>query len=137
MYFNEISHHIYVSEYRGRSALFFKHSFNVPMNLTNYNFTLFLTAICSERVGQMTKTFNDIEAVTRLLEEKERDLELAARIGQTLLDRNKSLSEKNDQLEAEVSECHDKVCVLWLVILFVWGLMSFQRLRSYLDGACL
>lgn len=25
--------------------------------------------LCAERVGQMTKTYNDIDAVTRLLEE--------------------------------------------------------------------
>lgn len=29
----------------------------------------FLTVLCAERVGQMTKTYNDIDAVTRLLEE--------------------------------------------------------------------
>jgi trafficking kinesin-binding protein 1 len=37
----------------------------------------------------MTKTYHDVEAVTRLLEEKEKDLELAAKIGQELLERNK------------------------------------------------
>ena len=40
----------------------------------------------------MTKTYNDIDAVTRLLEEKEKDLELAAKIGQQLLERNKQAS---------------------------------------------
>ena len=30
---------------------------------------LFFAVLCGERVGQMTKTYNDIEAVTRLLEE--------------------------------------------------------------------
>lgn len=30
---------------------------------------LFLAVLCAERVGQMTKTYNDIDAVTRLLEE--------------------------------------------------------------------
>jgi hypothetical protein len=30
----------------------------------------------------MTKTYHDIDAVTRLLQEKEKDLELAAKIGQ-------------------------------------------------------
>lgn len=29
----------------------------------------FLAVLCAERVGQMTKTYNDIDAVTRLLEE--------------------------------------------------------------------
>lgn len=30
---------------------------------------LFLAVLCAERVGQMTKTYNDIDSVTRLLEE--------------------------------------------------------------------
>lgn len=29
----------------------------------------FFAVLCAERVGQMTKTYNDIDAVTRLLEE--------------------------------------------------------------------
>ncbi|XP_019636475.1 PREDICTED: trafficking kinesin-binding protein 1-like isoform X12 [Branchiostoma belcheri] len=61
-----------------------------------------VTALCSDRVAQMTKTYNDIEAVTRLLEEKERDLELAAKIGQSLLERNRLLSQKNDYLEEQL-----------------------------------
>ena len=40
------------------------------------------------------RTYHDVEAVTRLLEEKERDLELAAHIGQELLQRNKESDEK-------------------------------------------
>ncbi|XP_078621559.1 trafficking kinesin-binding protein 1-like isoform X18 [Branchiostoma floridae x Branchiostoma japonicum] len=64
--------------------------------------TLKYFALCSDRVAQMTKTYNDIEAVTRLLEEKERDLELAAKIGQSLLERNRLLSQKNDYLEEQL-----------------------------------
>ncbi|XP_078702431.1 trafficking kinesin-binding protein 1-like isoform X38 [Branchiostoma floridae x Branchiostoma belcheri] len=60
------------------------------------------SSLCSDRVAQMTKTYNDIEAVTRLLEEKERDLELAAKIGQSLLERNRLLSQKNDYLEEQL-----------------------------------
>ena len=37
---------------------------------------------CGDRLSQMTKTYHDIDAVTRLLQEKEKDLELAAKIGQ-------------------------------------------------------
>lgn len=36
--------------------------------MMNVLFSL-LTVLCAERVGQMTKTYNDIDAVTRLLEE--------------------------------------------------------------------
>ncbi|KAL3268036.1 hypothetical protein HHI36_007169 [Cryptolaemus montrouzieri] len=39
----------------------------------------------------MTKAYDDIEAVTRLLEEKEKDLELTARIGKELLQTNNKL----------------------------------------------
>uniref|UniRef100_A0A663DUG9 Huntingtin-associated protein 1 n=1 Tax=Aquila chrysaetos chrysaetos TaxID=223781 RepID=A0A663DUG9_AQUCH len=49
--------------------------------------------LCAERVVRITKTYHDIDAVTNLLDEKERDLELAARIGQSLLKQNRSLTE--------------------------------------------
>ncbi|KAH9513794.1 Trafficking kinesin-binding protein 1 [Bulinus truncatus] len=65
--------------------------------------------LCAERVSQMTKTYNDIEAVTRLLEEKERDLELAARIGQTLLSKNKELSNRTEILEDQLTQANDRV----------------------------
>ncbi|EHA98034.1 Trafficking kinesin-binding protein 1 [Heterocephalus glaber] len=68
--------------------------------------------LCAERVGQMTKTYNDIDAVTRLLEEKERDLELAARIGQSLLKKNKTLSERNELLEEQVEHIREEVSQL-------------------------
>ncbi|XP_041708014.2 trafficking kinesin-binding protein 1-like isoform X5 [Coregonus clupeaformis] len=60
----------------------------------------------------MTKTYNDIDAVTRLLEEKERDLELAARIGQSLLKKNKTLSERNGFLEEQVEHIREEVSQL-------------------------
>ncbi|XP_048366292.1 trafficking kinesin-binding protein 1 isoform X3 [Sphaerodactylus townsendi] len=60
----------------------------------------------------MTKTYNDIDAVTRLLEEKERDLELAARIGQSLLKKNKSLTERNEFLEEQVEHIREEVSQL-------------------------
>ncbi|XP_075867816.1 trafficking kinesin-binding protein 1 isoform X1 [Nelusetta ayraudi] len=60
----------------------------------------------------MTKTYNDIDAVTRLLEEKERDLELAARIGQSLLKKNRTLTEQNDYLEERVAQIAEEVAQL-------------------------
>ncbi|XP_056876777.1 trafficking kinesin-binding protein 1-like isoform X4 [Takifugu flavidus] len=60
----------------------------------------------------MTKTYNDIDAVTRLLEEKERDLELAARIGQSLLKKNRALTEQNDYLEERVGQIAEEVAQL-------------------------
>ncbi|XP_070570842.1 trafficking kinesin-binding protein 1-like isoform X10 [Ptychodera flava] len=65
-------------------------------------------ALCAERVSQMTKTYHDIDAVTRLLEEKEKDLELAAKIGQTLLQRNKTLELQNEQLEEQLTVATEK-----------------------------
>ncbi|XP_022241411.1 trafficking kinesin-binding protein 1-like isoform X2 [Limulus polyphemus] len=60
----------------------------------------------------MTKAYNDIEAVTKLLEEKEGDLELAARIGQTLLDKNKDLQQKNEQLEHDLTIANENITQL-------------------------
>ena len=39
----------------------------------------------------MSQAYYDVEALESLLEERERDLELAARIGQTLLEKNRQL----------------------------------------------
>nr|XP_033786287.1 trafficking kinesin-binding protein 1 isoform X5 [Geotrypetes seraphini] len=74
--------------------------------------TLKYFLLCAERVGQMTKTYNDIDAVTRLLEEKERDLELAARIGQSLLKKNKTITERNEFLEEQVEHIREEVSQL-------------------------
>ncbi|XP_041087430.1 trafficking kinesin-binding protein 1-like isoform X4 [Polyodon spathula] len=74
--------------------------------------TLKYFIMCSERVGQVTKTYHDIDAVTQLLEEKERDLELAARIGQSLLKQNRSLSERNECLEEQLELTKEEVAQL-------------------------
>ncbi|XP_007240194.3 trafficking kinesin-binding protein 1 isoform X1 [Astyanax mexicanus] len=68
--------------------------------------------LCSERVGQVTKTYHDIEAVTHLLEEKERDLELAARIGQSLLKQNKALTERNELLDEQLEIAREEIAQL-------------------------
>ena len=52
----------------------------------------------------MTKIiYDDIEAVTSLLREKENDLELAAKIGQELLERNQRLEERVSSLEVQLN----------------------------------
>ncbi|CAI9618978.1 unnamed protein product, partial [Staurois parvus] len=68
-----------------------------------------LTVLCSERVGRITKTYRDIDAVTSLLEEKERDLELAARIGQSLLKQNQELTVRNEYLEEQLEAAKEEV----------------------------
>ncbi|XP_030626669.1 trafficking kinesin-binding protein 1 [Chanos chanos] len=71
-----------------------------------------MQVLCSERVGQVTKTYHDIEAVTHLLEEKERDLELAARIGQSLLKQNKALTERNELLDEQLEMAKEEIAQL-------------------------
>lgn len=65
--------------------------------------------LSAERVEQMTKTYNDIDVVTHLLGERDRDLELAARIGQSLLQRNHVLQERNESLEEQLAQAVDQV----------------------------
>lgn len=79
--------------------------------------TLKYFLLCGDRISQMTKTYNDIDAVTRLLEEKEHDLELAARIGQSLLEQNKDLKQRNELLEQEYSNANETVEHLTLEVI--------------------
>ncbi|KAK7926191.1 hypothetical protein WMY93_008501 [Mugilogobius chulae] len=55
-----------------------------------------------------TGPYNDIEVVTHLLAERDRDLELAARIGQSLLQRNHLLQERNDAIEEQLAQALDQ-----------------------------
>lgn len=71
--------------------------------------TLRYMILSGDRVEQMTKTYNDIEVVTHLLAERDRDLELAARIGQSLLQRNHLLQERNDAVEEQLAQAVDQV----------------------------
>ncbi|XP_043381611.1 trafficking kinesin-binding protein 2 isoform X8 [Chelonia mydas] len=68
-----------------------------------------ITVLGTDRVEQMTKTYNDIDMVTHLLAERDRDLELAARIGQALLKRNHALTEQNEVLEEQLGQAFDQV----------------------------
>uniref|UniRef100_A0A3B3YFA8 Uncharacterized protein n=1 Tax=Poecilia mexicana TaxID=48701 RepID=A0A3B3YFA8_9TELE len=68
--------------------------------------------LCSDRVGQVTKTYHDIKAVTHLLEEKERDLELAARIGQSLLKQNQELTSRNETLDEQLEIAKEEIAQL-------------------------
>ncbi|XP_059416938.1 trafficking kinesin-binding protein 2-like isoform X2 [Carassius carassius] len=65
--------------------------------------------LSAERVEQMTKTYSDTDVVTHLLAERDRDLELAARIGQSLLQRNHVLQERNESLEEQLAQALDQV----------------------------
>ncbi|XP_052454855.1 trafficking kinesin-binding protein 2-like isoform X1 [Carassius gibelio] len=65
--------------------------------------------LSAEQVEQMTKTYSDTDVVTHLLAERDRDLELAARIGQSLLQRNHVLQERNESLEEQLAQALDQV----------------------------
>ncbi|XP_039649419.1 trafficking kinesin-binding protein 2 isoform X3 [Perca fluviatilis] len=81
------------------------------LNITNEevydNFAM--EVLSADRVEQMAKTYNDIEVVSHLLAERDRDLELAARIGQSLLQRNHLLQERNEALEEQLAQALDQV----------------------------
>ncbi|KOB78736.1 Selenide, partial [Operophtera brumata] len=62
--------------------------------------------LCSNRVSQMTKTYNDIEAVTRLLEE------LTARIGKELLTTQGLLEARVSSLEGDLRSANDQITQL-------------------------
>uniref|UniRef100_A0A4W5K8G8 Si:dkey-28e7.3 n=1 Tax=Hucho hucho TaxID=62062 RepID=A0A4W5K8G8_9TELE len=64
------------------------------------------------QVGQVTKTYHDIDAVTHLLEEKERDLELAARIGQSLLKQNRDLTARNELMDEQLEIAKEEIAQL-------------------------
>lgn len=51
--------------------------------------------------------------------QKERDLELAARIGQSLLKKNKALTERNELLEEQVEHIREEV--RYKVYGYIWG----------------
>ncbi|XP_035187938.1 trafficking kinesin-binding protein 2 isoform X2 [Oxyura jamaicensis] len=55
------------------------------------------------------KTYSDADVAKHLLAEKDRDLELAARIGQALLKRNHLLTEQNEALEEQLGQSLDQV----------------------------
>ena len=76
---------------------------NVDLSPEQCEETFKFFLLSGDRLTQMTRTYHDIDAVLHLLEEKERDLELAARIGQTLLYRNKEVAEQNNLLEEKLA----------------------------------
>eukprot|EP00794_Sanderia_malayensis_P017746 gene17746-19520_t len=85
---------------------------------------VFTIASTSERANMLTKThYDDLDVISNLLQEKEKDLEMAARIGQSLLQRNKqllvkveamedymnSVSEREHQLRHDISRKNDQL----------------------------
>ena len=52
----------------------------------------------------MTKTYHDISAVTRLLEDRENDLQMAVTLGHTLLESNDTLRNQMTLLENDIEQ---------------------------------
>ena len=71
-------------------------------------FCLF-AVLCGNRVSQMTRAYDDIEAVTRLLEEKEKDLELTVQIGKELLAQNTRLENRVAELEGDLKTANENL----------------------------
>ncbi|KRF77881.1 trafficking kinesin-binding protein milt isoform X2 [Drosophila virilis] len=71
------------------------------------NEQLLMEVLCGNRVSQMTRAYDDIEAVTRLLEEKEKDLELTVQIGKELLTQNNALEARVTDLETDLKSAND------------------------------
>ncbi|TGZ64742.1 hypothetical protein CRM22_006227 [Opisthorchis felineus] len=68
--------------------------------------------LCGLRVSQMARTYEDLEAITHLLEEKQNDLELAAKIGKNLLDKNNELERRLSDTERRLAASEDTVSQL-------------------------
>ncbi|XP_055592447.1 trafficking kinesin-binding protein milt-like isoform X3 [Uranotaenia lowii] len=68
--------------------------------------------LCGNRVSQMTRAYDDIDAVTRLLEEKEKDLELTVQIGKELLAQNTNLESRVAELEQELKNTNENLSQL-------------------------
>lgn len=60
----------------------------------------------------MTRAYDDIEAVTRLLEEKEKDLELTVQIGKELLAQNNRLESRVTELTGELKTANENLAQL-------------------------
>lgn len=60
----------------------------------------------------MSRTYDDIEAITGLLEEKQKDLELTVHIGNQLLAQNNRLESRVAELETEVKTANENLAQL-------------------------
>ncbi|KAK5866510.1 hypothetical protein PBY51_020696 [Eleginops maclovinus] len=91
--------------------------------------------LCSDRVGQVTKTYHDIKAVTHLLEEKERDLELAARIGQSLLKQNQEITARNEMLDEQLEIAKEEIAQLRHELTMRDDLLQFYASTEEIENA--
>ncbi|CAF4298983.1 unnamed protein product [Rotaria sp. Silwood2] len=75
-------------------------------SLTNTQIRALLNyyVLSTDRISQMTKTYHDIHAVTRMLEDRENDLQTAVSLGYTLLESNDSLRNQVSLLEHDIEQ---------------------------------
>ncbi|XP_061736905.1 trafficking kinesin-binding protein 1 isoform X1 [Nerophis ophidion] len=112
------------------------HNSNNNNNNNNNNLCREVTQVlCSDRVGQVTKTYHDIKAVTHLLEEKERDLELAARIGQSLLKQNQELTTRNGMLDEQLEIAKEEIAQLRHELSMRDDLLQFYASTEEIENA--
>ncbi|XP_042340417.1 trafficking kinesin-binding protein 1 [Plectropomus leopardus] len=97
--------------------------------------TLKYFLLCSDRVGQVTKTYHDIKAVSHLLEEKERDLELAARIGQSLLKQNQEITARNEMLDEQLEIAKEEIAQLRHELSMRDDLLQFYASTEEIENA--
>ncbi|XP_055689433.1 trafficking kinesin-binding protein milt isoform X2 [Lutzomyia longipalpis] len=74
--------------------------------------TLNYFLLSGNRVSQMSRTYDDIDAITGLLEEKQKDLELTVHIGNQLLAQNNRLESRVTELETEVKAANENLAQL-------------------------
>ncbi|XP_070829422.1 trafficking kinesin-binding protein 1 isoform X2 [Chaetodon trifascialis] len=112
------------------------HNSNSNNNNSNNSLCREVTQVlCSDRVGQVTKTYHDIKAVTHLLEEKERDLELAARIGQSLLKQNQELTARNEILDEQLEIAKEEIAQLRHELSMRDDLLQFYASTEEIENA--
>ncbi|XP_077921853.1 huntingtin-associated protein 1 isoform X5 [Halichoerus grypus] len=66
-------------------------------------------ALCPDRTPPVKITQEDVRLMLNLLEERERDLNTVARIGQSLAKRNSVLMEENSKLEAMLGSAREEI----------------------------
>ncbi|CAF1331465.1 unnamed protein product [Rotaria magnacalcarata] len=80
-----------------------------PLTNTQIRALLDYYVLSKDRISQMTKTYHDISAVTRMLEDRENDLQMAVSVGYTLLESNDSLRNQVTTLEQDIEQTTELV----------------------------
>uniref|UniRef100_A0A3B5ASM2 Trafficking kinesin-binding protein 1-like n=1 Tax=Stegastes partitus TaxID=144197 RepID=A0A3B5ASM2_9TELE len=75
------------------------------------------------------------KAVTHLLEEKERDLELAARIGQSLLKQNQEVTARNEMLDEQLEIANEEIAQLRHELSMRDDLLQFYASTEEIENA--